>query len=118
MRLKEETVREAFGLMDLLAGMNSGGIEAPRILLATERKSDTEITVRWNHPKTCGYSDVCYHYADTSEHEDTFLLEDGALVINGSRDALICDDSPEFLAPVEAFCKKWGLVFPGKGYQA
>ena len=108
----KEIAKRAFDLYDWMVGSKTGGIEAPRDIIAVEDAEDGSVKIRWKHPATCGLSDVRYHYIDTGAHEDTFLVVDDVLEVNGkSGDIFELEgwDFPELKSAVAKFYEKYGL---------
>ena len=102
-------------------GTNSGGIDAPHILIAIDVQADgASAQVSWKLPSTCGLSDVRYHPIDTSVHRDMYRFDNGKISCNGDPnifgDARSVEWADDGMAPEEKmaakFYAKWGFENP------
>ena len=108
--------KEAFNLCDIITGIESGGIEAPRIMVKATRQTDGTVSILWHHPKTCGLSDCRYHYLDLSTHEELYTLKSSVLLINGKNVfGVIKGLFPESRSMILEFLEKWNLNYPEIG---
>ncbi len=104
----EEMAIEAFELIDYIAGTETGGIEAPRILISAEEREDGAVAIKWQNPETCGLSDVRYHNTDLSVHEDVYSYNGRNILVNGNNpfDDIWFDECRKM---VDAFYLKWQM---------
>lgn len=114
--MRLEMAKEAFNLCDIITGIESGGIEAPRIMVKATRQTDGTVSILWHHPKTCGLSDCRYHYLDLSTHEELYTLKSSVLLINGKNVfGVIKGLFPESRSMILEFLEKWNLNYPEIG---
>ena len=106
-------VVDAFETANDIRGTLSGGLDAPRIMLGVEAEGNV-VKMRWKNPRTCGLSDCVYHYIDTSEHTDEYMIIGGNnkdfLYLNGSKEVFDTDDFEPAEELAKAFYDKWGLA--------
>ena len=113
--MRLEMAKEAFNLCDIITGIESGGIEAPRIMVKATRQTDGTVSILWHHPKTCGLSDCRYHYLDLAMHEDIYTLKGNVLLLNGKSIVLGVAKElfPESRSMILEFLERWHLDYPG-----
>lgn len=108
-----DLVRDYYDTESWIIGNESGGIEAPHVILSVEEE-DEKVIAKWQNPETCGLSDCRYHYADTSVHEDVFTLQDGILRRNGETALFnVFIDVPFETDIIKKFTDKWGIKNKG-----
>ena len=106
----KDIAKDAFKTRDLINGHESGGIEAPSILVDVRELEDGGVAVDWKHPETCGLSDCRYHYLDLSVKTFVYRLFGNMLTLNGSTDIFGTMWVTESKELAEKFYDRWNLA--------
>lgn len=115
--MRLEMAKEAFELIDIITGIETGGVEAPRVMIRATKRTDGAVSILWHHPKTCGLSDCRYHYLDLAMHEDIYTLKGNVLLLNGKSIVfgVAKELFPESRSMILEFLEKWNLNYPEIG---
>ena len=113
--MRLEMAKEAFELIDIITGIETGGVEAPRVMIRATKRTDGAVSILWYHPKTCGLSDCRYHYLDLAKHEDIYTLKGNVLLLNGKSTVfgVAKELFTESRSMILEFLEKWHLDYPG-----